>query len=465
MLKFKRIFAILLLLVLLIGSSVLATDVSDSDEPLVTTTKQPTTAQTVQKDCYIYETDSYTLDNIIDGNVFGSTSKFTTNPRNGGGKIFGDLFLIASETIIDSDVTYSNNKDTNGNYIISTINSKSIINGNVYVLAENFTLSAGSEIHGDLYVAAKESIKIEQDSIIDGNVYITAPSVSINGQVTGSAYITAQDINMNYFTYITKDLYLNAENANISGIIYRDAFITANSLNTIKGFRVNGDLSVDYAKNFNFSGEIYGDARINVENLTFKKDEDTKCEIRGNLNYATKNDCTVPEGIVKGTATTEKYVDRASNKFKFSEFVLSWVTLVIYVLVIVLLARAFAKGAITKLPTFNTKNALISLGIGFVSFIVITLLFVLLAVLVAGIYVAFALLIAYLFVLAIAVPLFIYQIADCLKVKWNITLKVLFVTTIYYLVSFIPVLGPIVAFVVFTAGIGQLLYALFSNRK
>ena len=465
MLKFKRVFALIVLFFLLTCSSVLATDNTSLDETLVTTTaKKPITAQTINEDCYIYERDSYTLDNIIYGNVFASTTKFNTNPRNGGGIINGDLFLISTEATINSDVIYSNNQDTNGNYIISAINSRSIINGNVYILADNFTLSAGSEIHGDLYVAAQSSVKVDQDAIIDGNIFITSSNVTINGKVTGSAYITTENFNMNYFTYITKDLYLNAGNAKLSGIIYRNAFITANSLQTIKGFRVNGNLSVDFVNDFTFSGEVYGDAQINATTLNFKKDEETKCEIGGNLKYGTKNECKIPDGIVKGSVSTEKYIDKTSNKFKFSEFVLSWITLVVYVLVIVLLARAFAKGAIAKLPTFNTKNTLISFGIGFLSFIAIIILFVLLAVLVAGIYVAFALLIAYLFVLAIAVPLFIYQIANCLKVKWNISLKVFLVTTLFYLVKFVPVLGSLVVFIIFTAGVGQILLGLVKKN-
>ena len=461
MLKFKRVFALILLFILLVSSSVLATDAKILDAPL---TKQPITAQTVNEDCYIYKTDSYTLDSIINGNVFSSTTKFNTNPRNGGAVINGDLFLIASEATIDSDVTYSNNLDSNGNYIISSINSKSVVNGNVYILAENFTLSAGSEIHGDLYVAAQNSVKIDQDAVIDGNIFITSFNVTINGQVKGSAYITTENFNMNYFTYITKDLYLNAGNAKLSGIIYRNAFISANLLETIKGFRVNGNLSVDFVNDFTFSGEVYGNAKINATTLNFKKNEETKCEIYGDLKYGTKNECKIPDGVVKGKVSTEKFVDKTSNKFKFSEFALSWITLVIYVLLVVLLARAFAKGAIAKLPEFNTKNALISLGIGFISFIAFIILFVLLAVLVAGIYAAFALLIAYLFVLAISVPLFIYQIANCLKVKWNISIKVFVVTTIFYLIKFVPVLGPLVVFFVFTAGVGQILYSLVKKK-
>lgn len=222
MFSFKKIFTCFLLTLMIISSTVFAVDanvmpINDTkeiaiDEPDSVTTD--TTVNSLYKDLYIYDTESYTLSDIVYGNIFASTINFATNPKNNGGILSGNLFLLATDATINSDVSYSNNKDKNGNYIISSINSKSVINGNVYILADTFTLEAGSEIHGDLYIAAKDVI-IEQDSVIDGNIFVTATNVTLNGQISNSAYVTVSDnFEMNYFAYIARDLYLNSRKCN-----------------------------------------------------------------------------------------------------------------------------------------------------------------------------------------------------------------------------------------------------------
>ena len=472
MINLKRFFTVLLISILLFSPLVFATEEVPTDQILITSLDTPqvisgtptVSAEIINEDCHVSGTDSYTLDSIVHGNVFATVYKFLTNPRNGGGILSGNLFLISTDSTIASDVTYSNNTDNNGNYIISSINSKSIINGNVFALSENFTLEAGSEIHGDLYVAAQK-VNIEQDSIIDGSVFIAARDVSINGQISGSAYITTENFNMNYFAYITRDLNLAAENTSLSGIVYRNAFISSYSLTANKEFRVNGNLTVDYSKNFTYSGEVYGNASINAESLSFKKDDSTKCIIQGNLVYGVKNETQIPDGVVSGTISQSQFVDKETDKFDIKDTLFSLVIFIAYVLGITFIAKFFAKNAISKLPEFNTKNVFISLGIGLLSFFVIILLFVLLLVSSIGIYLAFALVIAYLFIIAISVPLFLNKIAELIKLDCNDYVKLLCVAIIFFVIKLIPVIGSLVSFVVFTAGIGQIIFAFLSRKK
>lgn len=378
------------------------------------------------------------------------------------------MFLISSEAIIESDVKDSNNKDKNGNYMIDTINSKSIIYGNVYSLADSFTLQAGSEIHGDLYVLATR-VNIEPNAVIQGNVFICASEVNLNGQIKGSAYITTQNININYYSYIERDLYLNSKSsATLDGVVYRNAFITVNdTLTTKSDFKVNGNLSVNSAKDFTFSGKVSGDATINVANLSFKSDEENPCSIRGNLQYATKNNSDVPSGIVSGNITTTEYVvNNEEDKISFASLIFSFITLLIYVFAVVFLAKTFASKSLEKLPDFKAKNVLISFTLGFVSMFMIFAVFILLCMFGVGILAAFFLVSAYLFVMALALPLFLNKIANVIKLKMNGYLKLLIVTAVYYLVTLIPAsIGPTVTLIIIQIGIGQILLGLFKRNK
>lgn len=225
MFNLKKFFTCFLLALIIISSAVFAVEsdvmpISLDEQEIVVISEEPdssstdSTVNSIYEDLYIYDTESYTLSDIVYGNIFASTTKFATNPKNNGAILSGNLFLITTNATIDSDVSYSNNKDKNGNYIINSINSKSVINGNVYILADTFTLEAGSEIHGDLYIVAKDVI-IEQDAVIDGNIFVTATNVTLNGQISNSAYVTVSDnFNMNYFAYIARDLYLNSRKCN-----------------------------------------------------------------------------------------------------------------------------------------------------------------------------------------------------------------------------------------------------------
>ena len=118
-----------------------------------------------------------------------------------------------------------------------------------------------------------------------------------------------------------------------------------------------------------------------------------------------------------------------------------------------------------QLVTLNLKNILLSLGFGFLSiFIVFTILFVLLLSGV-GIPLALLLVIGYLLVVGLSLPVLLYNIADIIKLKLNVFVRLLIVTAVFYLISLIPVLGALVVSATLLVGIGRLLFNLLSKNK
>ena len=466
MFKFKKFFLCLVLAMLLLSSAVFATDNTVLlTAPVADEEKTTEKFQTINEDKYVYDSESFSLSDVVNGNVFASTStKFVTNPRIGGGVISGDLFVLSNDVVIESDVVYSNEKDKKGNYMIASTNSKSIIYGNVYVLANSFTLQAESEIHGDLYVLAS-NVNIEQNSVIEGNIFLSSSDVTINGQVKGSVYATAKNFNMNYYSYIERDLYLNANKANLSGLVYRNAYITAGeSLVTDSDFKVNENLTVSSADSFTFSGKVNGNANINAKDLKFKNDNDEICVIYGDLKYGTKSEVTIPDKVVTGKVEVTDFVEHNENKVTFSKLVIGLFTLLVYVFAVVFLAKRYAPNAIEKLPSITVSHTFINLGIGLASFFIMFVLFVLLCISGIGVSLAFAFVAVFLFVCAIALPLFLNKIADVLNIKLNSYIKLLIVVVAFYVITLIPVLGAFVSFISMTVGIGQILLGFF-NRK
>lgn len=468
MFKFKKLFVCLALSTILLSSYVFAA--IETNEPVVTSIDDSmatsSSVSTINEDKYITNTATYTFSDIINGNIFASAQKFVINPRNNGGVVNGNLFLISSEVAIESDVTYSDSKDKNGNFIINSVNSNSVINGNVYVLSDSFTLESGSVIYGDLYVLSSSKISIEPNAIVNGNVFIIASEVNLNGQIKGSAYIKAENFLMNYYAYIERDLFLNSSSATLDGIIYRNAFLTvAEDLETKTDFKVSQNLSITYANNLTFSGTVVGNASINAKQMSFKNDENITCSIRGNLNYATQSNFDVPTGVVAGTVSTEKFVENSSKEFSFSSLVLGLIILLVYVFAIVWIAKKFAANALKKLPELNLANVLKSLGIGFVSMFAIFIIFIALCLSGIGTSLAFCFALAYMFVVSLSVPFILLTIANAIKLNINEYLKLLIVAVILYLLKLIPIVSSLVSFIIVLVGIGQIILAIFKRNN
>ena len=81
-----------------------------------------------------------------------------------------------------------------------------------------------------------------------------------------------------------------------------------------------------------------------------------------------------------------------------------------------------------------------------------------------GLVLALLLVVAYLFVVGLALPLLLYDIVKTNKWKMNLIVKTLIVTAIYYVISLIPVIGTPFVFITLLAGTGRLLSNIFKKK-
>lgn len=470
--KSVKLFIIFMLIFVLFASPVLAIDTINANVSSTTSTENnsplPISSTIISNDdLLVSKTESYTLDNILYGNAFISTNNFTIDSRNNGGVISGDIFASTVNTTIKSDLVYSNEKDKLGNYLIENTKSFSRINGNVYILAtDTFTLESKSEIHGDLYVFANV-INIQPDAVVNGNIFVAGNSkLNLHGRVSGSVYAMTDHFVMDYTGYIERDLSLTTKDAIIAGTINRNAKINSASgtVRTTYDFIVSKNLSVE-ANNLEFSGEVKGDAKISAKTLRFKTDDKT-CMIHGNLDYATKSDITIPDGIILGEASSKTYVDRNSFSYIALNKLIAYVSLLIYVFAVALLFNHIAPDFIKKLSTFTSMTIVTSLGIGFALILLLLPAFILLLFTKLTISFAFVIFASLLFVSSIAVPLFILAIANIWKnEKFNLYIKIFVITTLVFIVSLLPSIGlPLVLLFTLTA-IGRIIVTLFSKKE
>lgn len=470
--KFFKRFSLIIVFILLITSTVFAEDIApttpESNTPISSTTENQIADR--DKDLSIRNSDNYSINESLNGNAFIKTNKLSISPLINNASpliINGDVFAIVSNANIESNVVFSDSKDKSGNYMIDKINLSTEIKGNVYVMAtDTFTLDSGSKIDGDLYVYAT-TVNINNQATVKGNLFVFGNStLNLHGTVNGSVYGVTSTYNMNFTGHVEKDLALTiTDTANISGQIDRNTKIYSEKgrIVTSSDFITKRDLFVD-VNDFQFAGEVQGDAKISAKALEFN--DSKTCVIQGDLDYASKSEMTIPTGIVKGETKVSAYTDRTSFSYIILKKVVSYVSLILYVFIVALIFKYIAPTFVEKISKITTTNIFVGLGVGFgliLAFFPVLLLLLLTNFTIA---LAFILLLAVLFIGAIATPLFVLAIANAWKSeKINLYFKMLIITSILFLVSLIPNIGITITLLFIIIAIGKILTGLFYKRS
>ena len=442
------------LLCLVFSSCVFATDVDN-------TIQEP---KEILSDLYS-SNENHVLNTLVTGNVFTTTKNFTVSETS---SISGNIFVVANTVSLKSDVTYSDKTSRDGEYAIESINSKSTIKGNAYIVCKEFTMEPGCEISGDLYIVAS-SINIQKSASIGGNIFATSKDFTLNGRVQNSVYCGCESFNMNYYGSINNDLHLDATKANLSSVIHRNAFINATQLETTPTFILYGNLDVN-ASSVSFSGEVDGSANINTKDIKLvydKEDSSSKCLIKGDLNYSAIQEISFINGIVKGKMNYSPYVENAKTKtsYRIKDFIIDLITFVLYVFVVVWLFTIFAKDYSNRERPISVKNILIALGIGLLSTLCVAFLTTVLLITTIGSRLAVVLFVSYILVLLLATPLFVLDIARSLRGKINFFVLTLIIALVLFLISQIPYAGIILLFLFKIIGVGRIIKYLISKKN
>ncbi len=467
--KFKYLITIFIMIILLSTFS-FATN-TDNDIMPISDGHNDEESSVMHSDLYVGN-DNNEIKNIIDGNVF-ATVKDTLNidPNDNGGIIQGNLFATAKKVKIISYTSQSETeKDDLGNPAIK-IDKHCTISGNVFILADEFTLDSGSIINGDLYICAKE-VELSQGSTIYGNVFVTSNKITLNSEIGGSLYANVNNFDMQYFGFVSRDLHLNANDAYIDGYVNRNSFINAKSITTYDKFMNQKDLNITDADTVTFSGEVKGNASINAQNINLKNVEDDKnvnCKILGNLSYFSKENLEVPDGVVSGDVTQNEYNKPNSILSNIGNYILGLIATLICVYLIYLFIKRFIPKYLDKISDISALNLLTYFGIGLLFIILIPIIIIPLLISKVGIIVGVILLLLYMILIIIAEPIFIISVATFLKNKvlknFNVYLTILVLVILLSLLKLIPYVRIIIFAIITLIGFGTVIKNLIPKNK
>lgn len=327
---------------------------------------------------------------------------------------------------------------------------------------------------GDVYLSGEN---ITVDYIIDGNLFITAKNVTINSRIGGDAFICAETITIEEQGSIFSNLFAFAKNVQVNGVAY-DVYSFSSENTTISGY-VYRDIRVA-SKTVNILGTIGRNAHINCSELNFTQDNNgneeegntivSQAVINGNLSYSSKNEISIPEGIVSGETTFEPHI--TFHQKTIPEYFMNLGTFVTTVMIIWLLCLWIAPQFLKNNTSFlTTKKVLPVIGFGILTPIVIVLLTILSFILGITSTISILCMLILFVLLVISSSMFVItlntMICNKLKIEKNIGIFGLLVlcSIVLWLIGLIPYVGSIINGIVILFGIGITISSLLLKEK
>lgn len=343
--------------------------------------------------------------------------------------------------------------------------------------AKNILVEKGEIINHDFF-AGGESVTIS--GVVNGDVYAAGANVSVDGIINGDLIAGAGMITL--LGEVSDDVRVAGGNVLINGLIGKNLTVGGGSVlitneADIKGsvlvfggnVEVKGPIGREanvFAGKALFSHQIGGDLKGAFEELILT----SEAQVMGNLEYESKNEAEIDAGALVFGETIHKLPKEGETKFGkltplrpvllgFSVFrlYLKIFSLVIVFLVGLLFLSLFHKRTKSILDILKTRPWA-SLGFGILTPILFGLAMFLLAITLVGI--PLVLVIAPLFGLLVYLSRIFLSLHLGAKVLHRLNLAkgqpwALFTgLLIYFLLSLIPVIGGITAFIFTTLGLG-----------
>ncbi|WP_440952175.1 hypothetical protein [Methanococcoides sp. FTZ1] len=175
-------------------------------------------------------------------------------------------------------------------------------------------------VEDDVYLAGETMVV---SGTVLGDVVATGGSVEISGNVSGDVIVAAGEVKIT--GDVGDDIRAACGNFEITGNVGDDLLVTAGSVTTGESVNIGGDTtirsgdaniagqfggSVDVsAGNLIFSGNVEGDAILEASDLRIQPDS----SIKGDLEYSTSKEISIPEGIVGKEISPEKPAERENS--------------------------------------------------------------------------------------------------------------------------------------------------------
>ncbi len=344
-----------------------------------------------------------------------------------------------------------------------------IVQGAEELASEN-VINEENYKQGDVYLSGDE---VTIDYTVDGNLFVMANTVTINAPIGGDAFIIANNILIDRDGYIFSNLFSLSQNITINGSVYDIFAYSLNSIN-IDGYIYRDVRAI--TNNLTLTGTIVRNAYFDINTLDISSESTddqgntvtSQGSINGDLNYTSKQELTIPDGIVTGAIN---YSQDSSSPASVQIYILSLGKFLVTVLVIWLLCLWLTPKFLDRTSYILSKKLPSSIGFGILTPIVLIIASVILLLLEItstigglGLVLLFAVCIISSVIFVIAINNLICQ---RLKIEKTIgKLGLLIITAaIIWLLALIPVVGGVISIIATLLGLGILINGILLSRK
>jgi len=333
---------------------------------------------------------------------------------------------------------------------------------------ENVSIDAGQMVEGDFYAAG--GIVTVSGSIL-GDLLTAGGSVTINAPIGADATIAGGTVQLH--APVSDDVRIAGGEVTLASEVSGDVVIFGGAVRILSTAHIQGDLIffggdlivegpiegsvLGFAESMRFDSFVGGDLSLTATDGVTVGD---KAEIQGDLTYRSRNDIVrAANAVVVGEVIAEDFPSKDGSA---EPFVISLLMVLFAALVALLVFRKHLTKVVMTVGDSYGKQGLIGLGT-----LVLTPLvtFILLAS-VIGMYVGFFLLAAYIGLLIVASVLSGIVFGSHLMKLRTKQLTVSITTVIVgvvglALVALIPVIGPLVGFVIMLVVLGNLVTRMY----
>lgn len=318
----------------------------------------------------------------------------------------------------------------------------------------------------DVYLTGDD---VTIDYIVDGNLFVFANNVTINAQIGGDAFICANSITVGEQGYIFSNLFAFAKNVTVNGVVY-DLYSAAETT-SINGY-VYRDVRVG-SNSISILGTVGRNAYVDCNYLNFSQGSEDSSKhgiINGNLQYSSKEEIEIPEGVVAGETNFEKDVFSSDNSI--TSKMVSLVTFIVTVIAIWLICLWLAPKFLKNSPALLTsKKVLPVIGFGILTPIVAIILSVIFLILGITSTLSLLLIMGLVLLMAIGTSIFViavnYIVCDKLKVQKTMGILGMLVASsiVLWAIGLIPVVGSIIEIVAVLLGLGIVISSIVLKDK
>lgn len=319
-----------------------------------------------------------------------------------------------------------------------TIDINSEVFGDVICAGQN--VNVAGTIHGDV-ICAGQNVTVH--GTVDGDVRLAGQTVSVDAKITGNATIAGQNFNLLSTGSVGGDISVGSADATLNGKVGRDLAAASSSLT--------------------IANSVGRNLKVTVENLTLANG----ANITGTVDYTSNNELSKAAAAkVGGKITKHEPAKKGEPKrgavfgFALGWFVYWFLAMLLTAMAIALLFPRMLRAVTDKSLPFPWKAMLI----GLLASLLMPVVFILLAITVVGIPLAFIFILSWFVLMILSGPVFGYYLGKViLRRPRNALLTMLVGATVLLVLYFIPIIGFIALLVAFWAGMGMLLMELFKR--